>query len=241
MNRQFLIVFLMLFSVVSIKAQRIDSLAVYVLNSTSNVIGNLNGFGVSIETTYDVLAQNIGHVKKSNAHVIKVKGSKKFLLDSKGDKGTKKYFLSEEKLHYYSQDTNNYGVIDSPGTIMDMVNMVNDKYGIELPGVDFWYPTFTQDLIAEFSNINYLGTTTVEGLECFHIVANNEDYSVQFWITKNEFFLPKKMVVTYLSAAFSPQYQLIFSNWEVNATFPDAIFDFTPPPGAHKITIKEKQ
>lgn len=241
MKKQFSTFLLLLFSVVLLNAQQIDSVAVYLLNRTSNVMGDLNSFGVSIESIYDVMAPNIGLVKKSNNHVIKVKGATKMLLQSEGDKGTKSYFLNNEKLHYYSFDKNNYGVVNSPGNVMDMVNMVNDKYGIEIPGVDFWYPTFTEDLMAEFSNVYYLGITTVDADECFHIIASNEIYSIQIWISKNDYFLPKKMVVNYLTSTFSPQYQIKFSNWDINALFPDAIFEFMPPPSAHKIIIKEKQ
>jgi hypothetical protein len=239
MEKQISTALLMLFSIVTINAQRQDSVAFYLLDKMSYVISDLNSFSLDIATTYDVEIEELGLVKNSNRHRIKVKGPYKMNLISEGDKGHKGFWFSDSLLHYYSFDTNNYGSIDAPGTIMNMIKLVHEKYGVEMPGADFWYPGLTDDLITDFPNIYYLGVTEVNEKNCFHIIASSEDLSVQIWLSDDLYFLPKKMVVTYLSEKHAPQYEAIYSNWKLNEPFPEAIFDFVTPPRSNKIIINE--
>jgi hypothetical protein len=239
MKKQISTVFLILFTIVTINAQRQDSVAIYLLDKMSYVIGDLNSFSMDVTTTYDVKIEELGFVKNSNHHYVKVSGPNKMNILSEGDKGHKGFWYSDELLHYYSFDNNNYGTLEAPGTIMNMIKLVHDNYGMEMPGVDFWYPSVTDDLISGFPNIYYMGVTEVNKMDCFHIVASNKDLSVQIWLSDDVYFLPKKMVVTYLSETNAPQYEAVYSNWKLNEPFPESIFDFAPPPGANEIIIKE--
>jgi hypothetical protein len=232
---------LILLSTGIIKAQRQDSVAIYLLDRMSYVIGDLNSFSMDVTTSYDVKVEELGLVKNSNRHNIIVSGPSRMSWLSEGDKGHKRFWYSNEQLHYYSFDNNNYGTLEAPGTIMNMIKLVHDNYGIEIPGVDFWYPSITDDLIADFPNIYFMGVTEVNKMKCFHIVASNKDLSVQMWLSDDVYFLPKKMVVTYLSETNSPQYEAIYSNWKLNESFPESIFDYVAPPGANEIIIKESK
>ena len=63
MKKQFLTFLIIIFAAVSINAQQIDSVAVYLLDRMSNVIGDLNSFSLDIESVYDVKVQKLGLVK----------------------------------------------------------------------------------------------------------------------------------------------------------------------------------
>jgi len=234
-------ILLILLSIGITKAQRQDSVAIYLLDRMSYGISDLNSFSLDLTTTYDVKVEELGLVKNSNRHNIIVSGPYKMSLLSEGDKGHKGFWYNNDQLHYYSFDNNNYGTLEAPGTIMNMIKLVHDNYGIEIPGVDFWYPSITDDLITGFPNIYFMGVTEVNKMRCFHIVASNKDLSVQIWLSDDVYFLPKKMVVTYLSETNSPQYEAVYSNWKLNEPFPESIFDYVAPPGANEIIIKESK
>jgi hypothetical protein len=63
MKKQISTVFLILFSIVTINAQRQDSVAIYLLDKMSYVIGDLNSFSMDVTTTYDVKIEELGFVK----------------------------------------------------------------------------------------------------------------------------------------------------------------------------------
>lgn len=118
-----------------------------------------------------------------------------------------------------------------------MIDTVNKLYGIEFPVADFFYPGFVDDIIADSKELVYLGLTTVDGKECFHIAGVGRDKTFQFWISNDAYCLPLKMVIIYTGKESNPQYEAVLSNWQVNPTLPDALFEFSAPPGAKKIRM----
>ena len=205
----------------------------------SDVIGDLSSVSFTLNTSYDVYNEDLGLVKHSNNHIVKMQGPDKLQITSNGDKGHRGFWYNGEKLFYYSYDKNNYASIDTKKSLMEMIDTANKEYGIEFPGADIFYSSFTDDLIKEFDNIVYLGKVNLAGEDCFHIIAANDVMSFQIWLADDVFTTPKKIVTVDLAKQYNTQYEATFSNWNVNQTFPNAIFNFTPVPQAKKITIKK--
>jgi hypothetical protein len=63
------------------------------------------------------------------------------------------------------------------------------------------------------------------------------DKSFQFWISNDAFTLPVKMVIVYTTKPMNPQYEAVLSDWQVNPTLPDAMFDFSIPHKAQKVKL----
>jgi hypothetical protein len=151
------------------------------------------------------------------------------LLRSEGDKGSRYFLFNGKNLSYYSLDRNQYSQIETPASLIEMIDTVNKLYGIEFPIADFFYPSFVDDILAESKNLMYLGLTRIDGKECFHIAGTAADKSFQFWVSNDAFYLPMKIVIVYTNKEMNPQYEAVLSNWQVNPNLPDAIFQFTPP------------
>jgi hypothetical protein len=62
----------------------------------------------------------------------------------------------------------------------------------------------------------------------------------QFWINNDAYNLPAVFSITYKNQQGTPQYLATFSDWQINPTLPDAMFDFQPPPNASKVRIMSK-
>ena len=118
-----------------------------------------------------------------------------------------------------------------------MIDTVNKLYGIRIPRRRFLFtPAFVDDIIADSKTLMYLGLTTVDGKECFHIAGVGRDKTFQFWISNDAYYLPLKMVIVYTGKELNPQYEAVM-NWQVNPTLPDALFEFSAPPRAKKIRL----
>ena len=161
----------------------------------------------------------------------------KLLVKSEGDKGSRDFYYNGKTLSYYSQDNNHFAQVQTPSTIVEMIDSIHTVYGIEFPVADFFYPGFVDDLIAESKNLAYLGITRVDGKECFHIAGTANDKTFQFWISNDAYYLPLKVVIVYTSKEKNPQFEALLSDWEINPNLPDAIFEFTAPPKAKKIKM----
>jgi len=224
------------------KAQQIDhdTAAIVIMDRMADVIGDLESCSYKLNTATDEMDPSVGLVKRFADYHVYMSGPDKMLVNVHGHKGHRQYMFNGDQLAYYSFDENNYGILPVPGNIIQMMDSVHALYDIEFPAADFFYPAFTDDLMQDADTIKYLGIDKINGGEYFHILAMNKDMAFQFWISNDAYTLPAKFVITYRNQPGNPQYVASFSEWQVNTTLPDAMFDFLPPPGAAKIRIMSK-
>jgi hypothetical protein len=220
--------------------ENIDPVAVYIMDHMSDIIGELTSCSYRLSTETDENHYQHGLIKHFGTHEVFMVGPDKMLVNTRNQHGHRGYWYDGDTLAYYSYTENNYGMIDAPANIISTIDSLYQTYDIEFPAADFFYPTFTDDMLDNFSKIIYLGNKIVEGKNCFHILASNEDMNIQLWVTDDALNLPYKFVITYKDQEPALQYQATFSNWEINPDLPTAIFEFIPPEGAREITIAPK-
>ncbi len=242
------IFFLLLFGLVAgeqVRAQkahpaqvrRIDTVAVAILDKMSAMIGDLGSCSVTIKSNYDVTSKELGLIKHSDEEHLYLHGPNKLLLKSEGDRGSRDFYFDGKTLTYYSPDKNQYGQIEAPVSLVEMIDSVNKVYGIEFPAADFLYPTFVDDILDDSKELVYLGLTKVDGKECYHIAGRGTDKLFQFWIADDAYTLPVKMVLVYTNKEMNPQYEAVLSDWQVNPNLPGAIFQFDIPHKARKVKM----
>ncbi|HRI61396.1 MAG TPA: DUF2092 domain-containing protein [Saprospiraceae bacterium] len=218
-----------------------DTIAIFILDHMSDVIGDLGSCSYTLNTSHDVLSDvGLGLITQTAVHEVKMVGPDKMQINSIGDKGHRGFWYNGEQVAYYFYDENNYALVEAPSTILETIDTMNQRYGIDFPAADFFYPGFTDDLMQHNDQIAYLGTSNVGGKDCFHIIATSKEMSVQFWIANDATTLPAKMLIMYFGKADASQYEAIFSDWNINPQIPESVFEFLPPPGAKDIAIMRK-
>lgn len=243
MGKKFL--FLMGFVIMTIttnaQTQRIDSTAVFLLHRTGETLQDIKSCSFTAITTYDVPNESLGLIKHAINDRVAIKFPDKMKVTSSGDKGNRGLWYNGKKLNYYSLDNNTYGFTAAPGSVIETIDEISKKFGIEFPGADFFYPTFLQDLLSEQGNLIFLGKTIVDGRECYHIAGSDKTKSFQFWIGSDDLFLPVKLVIIYTSDKDKPQYEALYKDWTINSDYPDSMFEFTTPPKATKVKLAPRE
>jgi hypothetical protein len=240
MNKKF---FLSMFICVAITArvaaqrEKIDTIAVAILDRMSSIIGDLSSCHVTVKSNYDIRSQHLGLVKHGDEEQLYMQGPDKLLIRSQGDRGDRSIYYDGNSLSYYSLENNQFATIQLSAPIVEMIDTVNKIYGINFPAADFFYPSFVDDLLSESKNLIYLGMTKVDGKDCFHIAGTSADKTFQFWITDDALTLPLKMVIIYTNQDMNPQYEAVMSDWQINPVLPAAMFQFMAPPKAKKIKM----
>lgn len=217
-----------------------DTTALMILDRMSSMIGDLKSCSYTLHTSYDVIDVELGLIKYFNVNQVYMVGPDKMLIDSRGNKGHRGFWYNGKQLAYYSYSENNYAVIDAPPDIISTIDTVSKTYGIDFPAADFFYPSFTDDLIENNDEIIYLGKCVVNDKNCFHIIAKNSASSFQFWISDDALFLPLKMVIIDYDVNPNTQYEATFSNWQLNTEYPNAMFEFTPPANSNQLRLLAK-
>lgn len=240
--KKLVVTFLSVFIGFSTLAQtkKVDSLAVSVLDRMSDVVGELSSVSFTLKTRVDEQNQDLGLVTNFTTNQVYFNGPSQMLIRADGTKGSQGYWYNGEQLVYYSFNENNYVIIDTPETTIDMIDEVHEKYGVDFPAADFFYPTFTDDILQNFDEVTFAGIRKIEEKDCFYVIIRRKDMSVQLWLANDAYTLPVKMIIMYQSSNEAKQYEASFSNWEINPFLPEVMFNFQPPPKAKEILIKPK-
>ena len=241
MGKNFLTLPLLLISFFGYSQQvkQIDSTAIFILDKMGQVIGDLESVTFNLYNSTDKLDADSNIVKNYSSSTISFSESDKLLIRTEGAKGKSGFYYDGAYLSYYNYDENNYVTLEAPESTLEMIDQMHLDYNFQFPAADFFYPSLTDDMIEQFTNIKFLGKNTIDGEECYHIMATNEDLNVQLWISNKTYLLPKHFVLIYKNKS-NLQYESTFSNWILNPNIPDAVFDFMPPPNAKLISILKK-
>ena len=238
MKKLFLfLLFLGIFSTARPQETTYDTIAIVILDHMSAILGDLSSCRFRLDVESDLADPDLGVITSHETNDISFGGPDKMLMHIQGDKGHRGYWYNGKSLTWYSFTENNYVVINVPDRLIPMIDSVNDIYGIDFPAADFFYPTFTDDLINQSDYISFQGSTRLNDKSCLQVVAKNKEMTMQFWISDEALFLPMKMVIVYHDKSRAQRYEASFSDWQINPVLPLAMFEFALPPGANQVSI----
>jgi len=218
---------------------KIDAVAVNILDHMNDVIGELESCSYDLSSSQDIMDPDLGLIKTFNESKVIMVGPDKTVVKINGDKGNRGFWYNGTNVTYYSYTENNFAKIDAPDNIISTIDTLYMKYNIEVPAADFFYPSFTDDILDSFDTVQYLGEKTVDNEPCFHLKTTNKEMEVQYWISNDAYNLPKKFVIIYKNDG-NKQYEGTFNNWVLNPVIPDSVFEFNPPSKASEINILAK-
>jgi len=217
-----------------------DTVAIMILDKMSAVIGELTSVHITLSVRNDEVDPDLGLISHFELSEVYFDGPDRMLVNTKGDKGHRGFWYNGEYLVFYSFSENNYAVIKSPPTTIETIDSLHECYDFDFPAADFFYPTFTDDVMGQFDQITFMGKRVIEGKECFYISAKNVETTVQLWIANDVMNLPVKMLINQNTGGQGSQYEVTFKEWQINPDLPPSIFEFNPPPGAHEVFILSK-
>jgi hypothetical protein len=225
--------------IIQAQEKQIDSTAIFIIDKMSDVIGDLNSVSISMNSSVDKLNDDSNIEKHYNHSEVTMVGPDKLIARVLGDKGDHAFWYNGEFMTYYSFNENNYVTLEAPDNIITMIDSMHTRFNFRFPAADFFYPSFTDDIMDDFDSIKYLGQKTIDGEPCFYIMATNKDTNVQLWISNSMKTLPKRMVIIQKDKN-NMQYEANFLKWDLNPEIPNSVFEFTPPPKSKLISILEK-
>lgn len=238
MDKRLSLLLLTFFFAFGAKAQEknIDTTAVLILDRMGAVFGDLNSIGFTSEVSKDVAYSDDFYIKVFSKSEVIIKGPNKFSVRHHGEKNEDIYSYDGSQVTYFSFANNIYAVADAPDNLIETIDYLYEDFGIELTTADFLYPNFSKDFVDQMDQVLYLGVAQINGKRALHVMGSNESISAQIWVSDDAYFLPMKIVITYLSEGVAHQHQTDFSDWALNMDYPDSIFEFLPPPNARQIT-----
>jgi len=217
-----------------------DVRSVEVLDSLSATLGELTAVSYTLNTVIVERNSDGNLVETTNENDVYMRGPNKMHIHTKGTKGEQGYWYNGSSFSFYSYDRNEYDTVAAPNNIIEAIDFLHNEYNIDFPAADFFYPTLTDDILENFDKLLYWGESPINDTNLHTISAYNKEWTVQIWVN-NETLLPAKLVMFNEAENKGERYEATFSNWRLNPTLPDVLFEFAPSESAVKVNLQPKK
>ena len=202
--------------------------------SMAKTIAFAKEFSVTIDMAFDVVQKTGQKIQFSENRQVSISRPDSLRVDvhkSNGDRG--RVIFDGQTITLFNSEENVYSQTPHKGDVNSAIRYAVSKLGMRVPLARMLVTTFPQEIESISSNIDYIEQNTLGEIPTDHISGQTNDVDYQIWIS--EAGLPQRIVMTYKNAPGQPQFQAVFSDWDLTTNISDSDFNFTPPKDAEKI------
>jgi hypothetical protein len=215
----------------------IDSTAMVALEKMGEYLRTLKAFRVTVVTTNDTVLEDGQKIQYAGTADLLANAPSGLRIHTDNNRRERLYLYNGKKFTLWGQRLDYYATVDAPDTISKLADMLENKYGMDLPQIDlFRWGTPAVDKTAIIGAMD-VGPAAINGTTCQHYVFRQDDIDWQIWIQKGDYPLPRKMVITSKTDDARPQHSAEYQ-WDLAPSFNDAAFTFNPPKGALRVVLE---
>jgi len=216
----------------------IDDGAVEALNEMSTFLMSTNTLGLTSEATRDVVTNDGQRIALDGVAKYKIRKPNGFVIDYTSDIKDRDFIYDGKTFTVYSPKLGFYAQVPAPGTNKEVLDTIYEKFGISLPLEDLfrWGGEGNVDRVKALRSAYKVGSATVRGVETDHFAFREDAIDWEIWIQKADPPLPLKLSIVDRNDPAKPAFTT-FLTWQVNPTFTDADFTFTPGADAKRIQL----
>ncbi len=160
----------------------------------------------------------------------------RLMAQSKGAQGVRTFYADGQNVSLVDQQMKLYTTIPLGGTIDELVEKIDEKYGFTPPVAEFMLNDPYKKISGQIKNSSYKGVEVINGVECHHVAAQGELADAELWVAVTD-QLPRRLVATFKHRTGSPQLKADFSDWNLNASIDNNVFSFVPAADVEKIEM----
>ena len=213
----------------------VDPEALEILKEMSDTLMSAKEFSFDTEITNDRTLDSGQTIQISGTMKGAVKRPNQVYAKYTGDFNTREVWYSGDELTLYVPDKGYYGQLKTPDTIDATMDFLMDSYNFALPLADVISADPYTSVMETTTGGFVVGDSMVRGVECTHLAFTAEYVDWQIWISNDDPALPHKIVIEYKELEGVPQYQAIFSNWNLSPKLSKSTFKPNLPKDAVKI------
>jgi hypothetical protein len=191
----------------------------------------------SFDSSIEVITPEIEKIQFTSSGQIKMSRPDKLRVRRTGGYADVELVYDGKTISIYGNNAKAYVQAEVPGTVDQMIDAVQARAGVGLPGTDLLLSDAYEVLTATVIDGKHIGTGVVDGVECEHLAFRTSDADWQIWIETGAKPVPHKYVITSKTLAGAPQYTLRIKDWKTDAIADTEAFAFKPPEGATKASL----
>jgi hypothetical protein len=161
-----------------------------------------------------------------------------FVIDYNSDIKSRRFIYDGKNFTVYSPRLGYYASAPAPATNREVLDMIYDKFGIQLPLEDLfrWGDGSNADRIKALKSAYEVGSATIDGVPTDHFAYREADVDWEVWIQKGDQPWPRKLVIVDRTDPARPTFTARLT-WQMNPAFTDADFTFVPDANAKRIQM----
>lgn len=208
-----------------------------ILKSMTDYLGGQTSLSASFDSDVEIITPELQKIQFASSGQIKLNRPDKLRVRRTGGYADVELVYDGKAISVYGNNAKSYVQADVPGTVDQMIDAIQARSGVGMPGTDLLLSNAFDELMATTSEGKHIGLGVVDGVECEHLAFRGSDTDWQIWIETGAKPVPRKYVITSKTLAGAPQYSLRIRDWKTDA-FADAdTFVFKPPSGATRVDL----
>lgn len=216
----------------------VDKAAVATLEKMGAYLRSLKAFEVRAITSRDHVLDNGQKVQVSGIQGVLVQRPNKFRGEVSSDAKERMFFYDGKNFTLYADRVGYYATVPAPGTLGELSDKLETKYGIELPLRDLFLWGTDKARGGDITSARDIGPSQVDGTTVEQYAFRQDGIDWQIWIQQGAYPLPRKLVITTTSDDARPDYSAVL-NWNLAPSYNDAAFTFDAPAGSKRIVLVE--
>jgi hypothetical protein len=207
-----------------------------ILKSMSDYLAGEKTLSASFDSDIEVITPELQKIQFASSGEFKLSRPDKLRVKRTGGYADVELVYDGKTISVAGNNVQAYVQAEMPGTVDQLVDGIQGKAGMGMPGMDLLLSNAFDELTANAIDGRHIGQGVVDGVECEHLAFRTPDTDWQIWIETGAKPVPRKYVITSKTMAGAPQYTLRTHDWKSDAFAEDA-FSFKPPAGATKVDL----
>ena len=137
----------------------------------------------------------------------------------------------------YGKHNKTFGQLEMSGSVDKLIDELQDKYRMVMPGSDLLVSKPYDELIAGVLEAKYIGRGVIDDVECEHLAFRNFDTDWQLWVELGDRPIPRKYVITTKTMAAGPQYTVRIRELKAGDVPAGDAFTFGRPEGVKQVAV----
>ena len=215
----------------------VDPAAIQALKDMGTYLMALKRFEVETELTGERVLADGQKLQHSARATLEVQRPDRLRARLDTPRSQRRLYYDGKQVTLFTPAQNFYSSVAFSGTLGDLVEALQGKYGIEVPLADLFVWGTDAAPTNQIESAMIVGQDVIDGVVCDQYAFRQGKIDWQIWISaRTARPLPRKLVITNRADEARPQ-SVSLIDWDLKPDFPASAFTFRPPKGAQAIEM----
>ena len=211
------------------------------LKAMSDFLAAQKTLSVGFDTVFEVVTPTDQKLGLASSGTATLSRPDKIRVARSGGFADFEILYDGKTLTFLGKNANLFTQVAAPGTVDQLIDILQDKYNRPLPGADLLMSNSYDELMQDVYDSKDLGSGVINGVECDALAFRKADVDWQIWIAQGDHPYPCRFVVTSKLANGDPQYTIQFRDWKFGNDVAADDFAFKNASNAKQVELMEVQ